>query len=149
MITITTEIVEKSEAFKTKKLECSVVKNGKEIGTGSAMVDDPEQELAIFRIDVDDEYRGRGYGYAQLLAFCDRAGKEGLGGGARVTLVADEGETEGLRQYYGKVGFKVDDVQENDRPDQFSMTGKLAFVTTSLKGAMQKHNKKPFTYTHR
>ncbi len=136
--TITLEKLNKGHTFEDIAL---VLKNdiASEIGSSSANLIFNES-LTILRVDVDEDYRNRGYGFRLMLSLCQRAFSDNIKEGnssfatewLKVHLVADEGETANLRKYYQRVGFTEDEEQENDRPDQYSMTGSLGSVITNL-----------------
>ncbi|MBI4853785.1 MAG: GNAT family N-acetyltransferase [Acidobacteria bacterium] len=136
--TITIEEFNEYSSYEDIKLVLQNDKN-EEIGSGLANFSF-DKSLNILRVDVDEDYRNRGYGFRLMLSLCQRAFSDNIKKGASsfvtevlpVHLVADEGESAGLRKYYEKMGFIEDEEQENDRPDQYSMTGILGPVITNL-----------------
>jgi GNAT superfamily N-acetyltransferase len=136
--TITIDQLDKYDTYENIKI---ALKNDTEehLGGGLASIIF-DKSLTILRIDVDKDYRNQGYGSRLMLALCQKAFSDNVQHGAPsfttellpVYLIADEGESPGLRTYYEKMGFTQDEQQENDRPDQYSMTGKLGSVITNL-----------------
>lgn len=136
--TITIGQLDKYNSYESIRL---VLKNDKEYEIGGGLASFSfNGSLNILRVDVDKDYRNRGYGFRLMLSLCQRAFSDNIKEGnssasteqLKVHLVADEGETAGLRKYYQKMGFTEDEEQENDRPDQYSMTGTLGSVITNL-----------------
>ena len=89
--------------------------------------------LQVLRVDVNDNYQGRGFGLALMQALLQKSLHHGVVPDGAASLIADESETAGLRSYYRRMGFAIDaDYGATDHPQQYPMKTQVSVAITNI-----------------
>jgi len=121
---------------------------GQPLGQATGLLDG--DNLHVYRVDVASPQRGNGYSLALMQALLQRAIQHDAKLEGVVNLIADEGESAGLRAYYGKMGFVMDqEYGATDKPTQHPMKASIGPVISNLQiWRAARYQQKPVLFTH-
>jgi hypothetical protein len=101
------------------------------IGAARGQLDD--EDLRIHNVDVKVAYRRRGFSLALMQALIVEGLKNGVSMRGTAYLIADERKSEGLRNYYGRMGFKADsEYGETEYPQQYAMQAEVNVAISKI-----------------